>query len=102
MVIFRINIYFLYHMSQYHQYIRTQLASESKVNDFDLNPGSVHTDDVLRFEVQVDNVLLVHVLNPLQNLTHVAHTGHFGVLKTFIYNALKQLPTSNTARTHTD
>lgn len=40
----------------------------------------------------MDNVLLMHVGNPLQDLLHVARTGRLRVLKAVVHNTFKQFP----------
>lgn len=77
----------------------TQFASQAKVNDLDLCAGCIHTDDVFRFEIQVDDILLVDILHALQDLLHVAGAGGLCVLKIVINNVFKELPTCNTGRT---
>lgn len=74
----------------------TQFARQAKVDDLDLCPGCVHAYDVLRFEVQVDNFLLVNILYALQDLLHVAGTGGLCVLKVVAYDAFEELPTCDT------
>lgn len=73
----------------------TQFTSQAKVDDLDPRPGRVHADDVLRFEVQVDDVLLVNVLHALQDLLHVAGAGGLCVLKVVVHDAFKELPACN-------
>lgn len=74
----------------------TQFAGQAKVNNFDLCPGGVDTDDVLRLEVQMDDVLLVHVLHALQDLLHVASAGGLRVLKVLVDQAFEELAACNT------
>lgn len=45
----------------------------------------------------MDNVLLMHVGNPLQDLLHVVHTRRLRVLKVVIHNTFKEFATCNTA-----
>lgn len=78
----------------------TQFTSQAKVNDLDPCTSCVHTDDVLRFEVQVNDILLVNVPHALQDLLHVAGTGRLCVLKVVIHKAFKELPTCNTGQTN--
>lgn len=80
----------------------TQFVGEPKVNDLYEGASGVDAHNVLRFEVQVDDALLVDILDPLQNLLHVAHTDGLGVLKVVIHDALKQLSTSDTADMNID
>lgn len=79
----------------------TQFTSQAKVNDLDPCTSCIHTDDVLRFEVQVNDILLVNVPHALQDLLHVAGTGGLRVLKVVIHEAFKELPTCNTGQTNT-
>lgn len=44
----------------------------------------------------MDNVLLMHVADPLQDLLHVVHTGSLCVLKVVVHNTFKQFPTCDT------
>lgn len=76
----------------------TQFACQAKVNDLDPCTRGVHTDDVLRLEVEVDDVLLVDVLHALQDLLHVAGTGGLRVLKVVIHDAFKELSASDTGQ----
>ena len=69
----------------------TQLAGQAEVDDLDLDVGGVDAHDVLGLEVQVHDVLLVHVLHALQDLLHVAHAGGLRVLEALVHDALKQL-----------
>lgn len=50
----------------------------------------------------MDDVLLMHVGQPLQDLLHVVHTGSFCVLKVVVHNAFKQFPTCNTTARRTN
>lgn len=70
----------------------TQLTGQAEVDDLDARAGGVHTDDVLRFEVQVDDVLLVNVLHALQDLLHVAGAGGLRVLEALVHDAFEELP----------
>lgn len=45
----------------------------------------------------MEDVLLVHVRDALQDLLHVVHAGELRVLKVVVNDALKQLTPSNTA-----
>lgn len=56
----------------------------------------VNTHNVFRFEVQVDDALLMHEGNPFQDLLHVAHTGRLSVLKAVVHNTFKQFPACDT------
>lgn len=73
----------------------TQLVCQAKVNDLDSSASGVHADNVLWLDIQVHDILLVNVLHALQDLLHVAGTGRLCVLKAFIHNALKELPSCN-------
>ena len=75
---------------------RTEPAGQSEINDLDGGTGGVNTHNVFRFEVQMDDVLLMHVGDPLQDLLHVAHTGRFCVLEVVVNDALKQFPARDT------
>ncbi len=44
----------------------------------------------------MDNVLLMHVGNTLQDLLHVARTGRLCVLKAVVHNSFKQFPACDT------
>lgn len=74
----------------------TQFTRQAKVDDLDPCTGCVHTDDVLRLEVQVDDVLLVNVLHALQDLLHVAGAGELRVLEVVVHDAFEELPACNT------
>lgn len=74
----------------------TQFGGQAKVNNLDLCPGGVDADNVLRLEVQVDDVLLVHVLHALQDLLHVAGAGGLRVLKVVVDQAFEELAACNT------
>lgn len=74
----------------------TQFGGQAKVNNLDLCPGGVDADNVLRLEVQVDDVLLVHVLHALQDLLHVASAGGLCVLKVVVDQAFEELAACNT------
>lgn len=45
----------------------------------------------------MEDFLLMHVSDALQDLLHVVHTGELCVLKVVVHDALKQLTASNTA-----
>lgn len=79
----------------------TQFTGQAKVNDLDLRASRVHADNVLWFEVQVDDVLLVDVTHTLQDLLHVAGTGELRVLEVVVHKAFKELPTCNARWTNT-
>lgn len=81
-------LFFLFH---------TYPGCQSKINDLDWGACGVDTHNVLRFEVQVDDVLLMHVTDALQDLLHVVHAGRLRVLKVVVHDALKQLAACNTA-----
>lgn len=74
----------------------TQFTRQAKVNNLDFRPSRVYTDNVLRLEVQVDDVLLVDILHALQDLLHVAGTGGLRVLKVVIDKAFKEFAACNT------
>lgn len=74
----------------------TQFGGQAKVNNLDLCPGGVDADNVLRLEVQVDDVLLVHVLHALQDLLHVAGARGLRVLKVVVDQAFEELAACNT------
>lgn len=67
----------------------TQFTRQAKVNNLDLGTSCIHTDYVLRFEVQVNDILLVNVLHALQDLLHVAGTCGLCVLKVVIHKTFK-------------
>lgn len=77
----------------------TQLAGEAKVDDFDLCASRVYAHNVLWFEVQVYNVLLVNVLHALQDLPHVTGAGELRVLKVVVYEPLEELPACDAEET---
>lgn len=74
----------------------TQFTRQAKVNNLDFRPSRVYTDNVLRLEVQVNDVLLVDILHALQDLLHVAGTGGLRVLKVVIDKAFKEFAACNT------
>lgn len=74
----------------------TQPPCQAEVDDLDAVAAGTDADDVLRFEVQVDDGLAVHELQPLQDLLHVLGTAGLRVLEVIIHNALKELPTCHT------
>lgn len=74
----------------------TQFTGQAKVDDLDLRASRVHADNVLRFKVQVDDVLLVDVLDALQDLPHVLGTAELCVFKVLIHEAFEQLSTCDT------
>lgn len=76
----------------------TQFPCQAKINDFDPMAAPANAHDVLRFEVQVDDALMVDILDPLQDLPHVLDTGGLCVLKVIIQDPFKQLPTRDAAR----
>lgn len=47
----------------------------------------------------MEDVLLMHVSDALQDLLHVVHAGELSVLKVVVHDALKQLTASNTEKT---
>lgn len=75
----------------------TQLPCQAKVNDLEPVAGWADADNVLGFEVEVDDSLAMHVLQPLQDLPHVLGAAGLCVLKVIIHNPLKEFPTSHTA-----
>lgn len=86
-VVLRLNMLFFH----------TYPGGQSKINDLDWGACGVDAHNVLRFEVQVDDVLSMHVANALQDLLHVVHAGRLRVLKVVVHDALKQLAACNTA-----
>lgn len=74
----------------------TQFTGQAKVDDLDLRASRVHADNVLRFKVQVNDILLVDVLHALQDLPHVMGTGELCVFKVLIHEAFEKLSTCNT------
>lgn len=77
----------------------TQFAGQAKVDYFDLRASRVHTDDVLRFEVQVYNVLTVNILHAFQDLLHVTGTGELRVFKVVVHKPLEKLPACDAEET---
>lgn len=75
----------------------TQLPCQAKVNDLEPVAAWADTDNVLGLEVEVDNSLAMHVLQPLQDLPHVLGAAGLRVLKVIIHNALEEFPTGYTA-----
>lgn len=71
----------------------TEPSSETKVNKLDLAPRLVDAHDVLRFEVQVDDTLLMDELYAINDLQHVLDDLSLGQFEIFIDNSLKQLAT---------
>lgn len=74
---------------------------QAKINDLDPGSSGVHTHDVLRLKVQMDDILLVNILDTLQELLHVASTCGLIVFVVFVHNAFKQLPSGNAGETNT-
>lgn len=73
-------------------FLLTQLACQAKVDDLEPVAAGADADNVLRFEVKVDDGLAVHELQPLQDLLHILSTAGLCVLEVIIHNALKELP----------
>lgn len=69
----------------------TEPAGEAEVDEFDLAAGLVHTHDVLRFEVQVDDALLVDEVDAVDDLQHVFDHLPLCQLKVLVDDPLKQL-----------
>lgn len=73
-------------------FLLTQLPCQAKVDDLEPVAAGADADNILRFEVEVDDGLAVHELQPLQDLLHILSTAGLCVLEVIIHNALKELP----------
>jgi len=68
---------------------------KTKINDFDLISVGCNTEDVLRLQVEVQDIARVHVVDSLADLTHEVHTLPLRQYIVIIYNSLKKFETSN-------
>ena len=75
-----------------------KLSRQTKVNDFDPVAVAGDTEDVLWLEVEVEDVLTVHVVNPITDLTHEVDTFPLCQDVIIIYYSLKQFTAENTVK----
>lgn len=71
--------------------VLTESSGQAEVNELDPGARLVDAHDVLRFEVQMHNALLVDVLHPFRNLPHVLDALPLRQLEVLVNDALEQL-----------